>query len=41
MSQLAEATVDNQAENEDGKDTDGEEPSTEDAVWILSEASTS
>lgn len=32
MSQLAEAPVEDQAENEDDKDTDGEEPSTEDAA---------
>lgn len=41
MSQLAEAPVEDQAENEDDKDTDGEEPSTEDAAWVLSEASIS
>lgn len=41
MSQLAEAPVEDQAENEDDKDTDGEEPSTEDAAWVSAEASIS
>lgn len=32
MSQLAETPVEDQAEKEGDKDTDGEEPSTEDAA---------